>query len=166
MSKGLYFIGDIDLNYLLADQLQDGMTGKEAIAFCRLCPRFTTCSVNLCPLDLMNPERTFCTNDPERTCKWHLRDRLAVVEKAKSQGVEIPGGGFTRSEQNALEKGEATLETLLADWDALAERNHQRGQRGLLSMAKARAARTFKGASRGCSDAENASGTAPEPTQT
>lgn len=140
--------------------IQEGMTGNEAIAFCKRCPKFVTCSVNICPLDRLNTERTFCAFDPERTCKLHLRDRLAIVEKAKAEGIEIPGGGFTRNEQNALDKGR-TLDELLAEWDALVERQSKRGARGSQYLAQARAAKALKDASGGCRDAEEGPGTTP-----
>ena len=103
----------------------------------RQCPRWQLCSVARCPLDPLNPMRYIDANDPEKTCKAHLRDRLAIVAKAKTEGVEIPGAGYTRKEEKRLEAGTA-LEALLAEWDEKAERRRQKG----LQLAGARGART------------------------
>lgn len=83
--------------------------------YMNLCPRFERCSVNACPLDsVMSITHS---KDPRKKCKAHLRDRLAVVERAKSEGVFLPAGGLTAAERKRLGAGE-TVEALLAEWDA------------------------------------------------
>ena len=79
----------------------------------RMCSKWDKCSVNCCPLDVYNPTRQSISGDPEQTCKESLGKRLAVIEIAKTDGVEIPGGGWTKAER---ETG-MSLEAMLADWD-------------------------------------------------
>lgn len=90
----------------------------DEIRYAKMCPRFDSCSVNKCPLDVRQSVRTDHPKDSRRVCQLHLRERMQVVAHAKSEGVEILGGGLTRDE---ITSG-LGIPTLLAEWDARKER--------------------------------------------
>lgn len=95
--------------------------------YAKMCPRFDSCSVNKCPLDVRQSLRTDHPKDSKRVCQQHLRERLGAVARANSEGVEISGGGLTRLEIATR----LPIPTLLADWDARKER--ERAQVGRLN---------------------------------
>lgn len=104
------------------------------IRFAKMCSRFNSCSVNKCPLDILQPVRTDRPKDPKRVCQQHLRERLEVVARAKSEGVEIPGGDLTRDE---IATG-LPIPAVLAAWDARKERERAQAAR-LTSLRKSSA---------------------------
>ncbi len=78
----------------------------------RKCSRWTSCSVNCCPLDPLNERRYTASSDPERTCKEDPTLRVEIAEEAETEGTVIPGGGLTKAER---ESG-STLDQLSTVW--------------------------------------------------
>lgn len=89
------------------------------------CPRYGVCSVNSCPLDIKI--RPTYPDDPEKTCKAHLRERLEIAAAAKADGVKLPLGGLRRDEIARIEDGES-MDALISEWDAKVASRRARGQ--------------------------------------
>lgn len=83
------------------------------VKYPKMCSRWNGCSVNVCPLDVFNEQRHSAEGDPERTCKEHIRHRVEIIALAKSEGVEIPGGGWSKDER----KKWGSFDDLAADFD-------------------------------------------------
>lgn len=87
--------------------------------YVRMCSKFETCSVNVCPLDTMNDIRPDHHKDPKRVCQEHPRRRLEIFAQAVGK---IPGNGLTKAENKRIEAAEITTPGLLAEWDSRRER--------------------------------------------
>lgn len=67
----------------------------------RQCPRFSSCSVNLCPLDDRYPNQIQHPDDKEKACPMEkgVRVRIAGTEPGR-----LPHGGLTTRESSAAKR--------------------------------------------------------------
>jgi hypothetical protein len=103
---------------------------QDTTKYARRCSRWLVCSVNRCPLSLPadREHQQIDSADPETVCKENLRGRLRVVEEARADGIEL-GDALTDRERRAIETGKATVESIIADRDRIADSLRRRGER-------------------------------------
>jgi len=63
----------------------ENITEEKVISNLRQCPRFEKCDRNLCPLDLMLPERSGSESDK---CRWMRERRSGTIVFKDKSGVE------------------------------------------------------------------------------
>ena len=81
---------------------------SESVKIMQQCPRFLKCSVPICPLDLLQDERTKLPGEPSCTLAKSIRFRIG-------KNTDLPKKGLTQRELSGRLR-----------WDALSESEKQR----------------------------------------
>jgi len=61
---------------------------KASIEIMRRCPRFSSCSVPICPLDLLQDERDYLKGEPRCTLAKSYRLKIGQNTQLKYKGLE------------------------------------------------------------------------------